>query len=82
MAETTFSKVLDCDIEIRKCVIIYPVRRELFALAIRAVLVVNEIKSTCEYRGPLEGEKVVAKISSMTIMRLPRWKGMIARRKS
>ncbi len=75
----SFSKPIDCSIKITRCVIIYPHARELFAFTIGELRGVNQIEFTFVRRGPRQHEKLVAKISSMTIMRLPRWKGVIAR---
>lgn len=61
--------------------ITYPLARELFAFEIRELRLVNQIKFKFVRHGPPQREKLVAKISAMTIMRLPRWKGTIARKK-
>lgn len=53
----------------------------LFAFAISELRPVNQIRSRFILGGPPQREKVVAKISLMTIMRLPRLKGSIVRKK-
>ena len=53
-------------------VISYPLARELFAFAKKELPIVNQIRFAFVHDGPPHREKVVAKISTMTIMRLPR----------
>jgi hypothetical protein len=58
--------------------IIYPLARELFALRNDQSKPTQRMKFRVSRDGPLEIELGVAKKISITIMRLPRWKRLIA----
>ena len=59
--------------------IIYPLALELFALPGDRCVAINRMNLSVVTDGPPEIELGVAKKFSITIMRLPRWKRLIAR---
>jgi len=60
-------------------VIIYPLALELFALPDSQCVSINKMNLGVVRDGPPRIELGVAKKFSITIMRLPRWKRLIAR---